>query len=567
MRCKIAAKGTGWQSFYLRQTAAKAGAGSDGRDARTVPAPAHREAGQVVKFTTLSVLTLVVCAAAHAQGTFPVTSYGAKCDGTTDDTTHIQAALNAAAAAGGGTVTLPGATCLLNSNHQSSHPWFFYNLHIPSGVTLQGTTGSRLLQGPRGRHAMVSGATYVQNSVLAVGNNYQVVTYNGARFYPLNAITAGNNSVTLSTAGNASHFGVGDVISVYETNPAVSHCDVCATSIVTKVTSSNSSTGVVGLADPLVRTMSTPFIANQTSNTAHDIAVSDLIVQGAQPLSILETYNWTSTNVQYLDDTTIGGGNLDGNIMNTIQHGTWTGNTIDIVPGGTYTWHQEWPQRNSYNNKWSGNTIRAASFGGGEYAGNFTFTGNHFYLEIDGTGGNFALGAKNVKFDSNDVHTVGNQTAAAPWGSIITDVNAPHAYYPYVSNVQITNNTIQCVADGNNCLLLVGHGTVVSGNTITATGSATGINVAYSSAQVTNNTINLGNGIGILLNTLVNPTTVASNTLTGTGRFGIYVRTPPTRDAGGGGAIYNNTITGFAIPLYAPGARLGPTNIPRKNIH
>jgi hypothetical protein len=337
---------------------------------------------------------------------------------------------------------------------------------------------------------MVSGATYVQNSVLAVGNNYQVVTYNGARFYPLNAITAGNNSVTLSTAGNASHFGVGDVISVYETNPAVSHCDVCATSIVTKVTSSNSSTGVVGLADPLVRTMPTPFIANQTSNTAHDIAVSNLIVQGAQPLSINETYNWTSTNTQYLADTTIGGGNLDVNIMNTIQHGTWTGNTIDIVPGGTYTWHQEWPQRNSYNNTWSGNTIRAAAFGGGEYAGNFTFTGNHFYLEIDGTGGNFALGGMNVKFDSNDVHTVGNQTAAAPWGSIITDVNAPNAYYPYVGNVQITNNTIQCVADGNQCLLLVGHGTVVSGNTITATGSATAINVAHSSARVTNNTIN-----------------------------------------------------------------------------
>src|SRR6516165_3319527 len=173
----------------------------------------------MVKFTTLSVLTLVVCAAAHAQGTFPVTSYGAKCDGTTDDTAAIQATLDAAAAAGGGTVTLPGAICLLNSSNPSSHPWDFYNLHIPSGVTLQGTTGSKLLQGPNGRHAVVSGATYVQNSVLAVGNNYEVVTYNGATFYALNAITAGNNSVTVSTAGNASNFGVGDVISVYETNP------------------------------------------------------------------------------------------------------------------------------------------------------------------------------------------------------------------------------------------------------------------------------------------------------------------------------------------------------------
>jgi hypothetical protein len=38
--------------------------------------------------------------------------------------------------------------------------------------------------------------------------------------------------------------------------------------------------------------------------------------------------------------------------------------------------------------------------------------------------------------------------------------------------------------------LLVGHGSVASGNTITVTGSAMGINVAGSSANVTNNTVN-----------------------------------------------------------------------------
>ena len=243
------------------------------------------------------------------------------------------------------------------------------------------------------------------------------------------------------------------------------------------------------LADPLVRTMSTPFIANQTSNTAHDITVSNLIVQGAQPLSINETYNWTSTNVQYLDDTTIGGGNLDGNIMNTIQHGTWTGNTIDIVPGGTYTWHQEWPQRNSYNHTWSGNTIRAASFGGGEYAGNFTFTGNHFYLEVDGTGGNLALGGMNVDFDSNDVHMVGNQTAVAPWGSIISDMNAPATYIPYIGNIEIKNNSIQCQANGNQCILLTANNGTVTGNTFCITGSATMITNDGGNNTVSGNTL------------------------------------------------------------------------------
>jgi hypothetical protein len=159
----------------------------------------------------------------------------------------------------------------------------------------------------------------------------------------------------------------------------------------------------------------------------------------------------------------------------------------------------------------------------------------------------------NVLFSGNDVHTIGNQTAASPWGFIVTDVYGCCGYTAYTGNIQITNNTIQCVADGNNCLLLVGNGTIASGNTITATGWATGINVAGSSAKVTNNTINIGNGTGIFLQPFVDAVTVASNKLSGKGRFGISAGTPPR--AGGGGEIYNNTITGFAIPIDAPGER------------
>jgi hypothetical protein len=159
----------------------------------------------------------------------------------------------------------------------------------------------------------------------------------------------------------------------------------------------------------------------------------------------------------------------------------------------------------------------------------------------------------NVLFDGNDVHTIGNQTDSSPWGFIVADVYGCCGYTAYTGNIQITNNTIQCVADGNNCLLLVGNGTVASGNTITATGSATGINVAGSSDTVTNNTIDVGNGTGILILQHM-LATVASNTLSGTGRFGIYAET--LAGAGGSGdEIYNNTITGFATPLYAPSAR------------
>jgi hypothetical protein len=46
----------------------------------------------------------------------------------------LEGRLNAAAAAGGGTVTLRNSTCLLNSFAPSSHPGAFYNLHVPFGV-------------------------------------------------------------------------------------------------------------------------------------------------------------------------------------------------------------------------------------------------------------------------------------------------------------------------------------------------------------------------------------------------------------------------------------------------
>ena len=90
----------------------------------------------LVGLVSLNIAVAFRGASASAATTISVATYGAKCDGVRDDTAAIQRALNAAAAAGGGTVTLPGSTCLLNSFRPSSHPWGFYNLHVPSGVTL-----------------------------------------------------------------------------------------------------------------------------------------------------------------------------------------------------------------------------------------------------------------------------------------------------------------------------------------------------------------------------------------------------------------------------------------------
>src|SRR6516165_676001 len=176
---------------------------------------------KLISRTVLVGLVSLNIAVAFQGASLSVATYGAQCDRVTDDRAAIQAALDAAAAAGGGTVTLPGSTCLLNSFAPSFHPWSFYNLHIPSGVTLQGVTGSKLLQGPGGRQSIskVPSATSIGNTVVAVGNNYATIQFQsrGNRgFYSLHAMTAGSPSVTLSTAAQAASFAVGDYVAIYE---------------------------------------------------------------------------------------------------------------------------------------------------------------------------------------------------------------------------------------------------------------------------------------------------------------------------------------------------------------
>ncbi len=81
------------------------------------------------------------CAASNAavpvptigSGTFNVTTYGAVGDGKTDNTTAIQAALTAAGAAGGGTVTVPSGTFLCGPIVISSGT----RLELSAGAVLQ----------------------------------------------------------------------------------------------------------------------------------------------------------------------------------------------------------------------------------------------------------------------------------------------------------------------------------------------------------------------------------------------------------------------------------------------
>ena len=79
----------------------------------------------------LSTSTPNAFASALSQGTYDVLSYGAKCDGSSDDTAAIQSAISAAS--GGGTIIFPAATCVV------SPPTTNYILNLGGGsVTIRG---------------------------------------------------------------------------------------------------------------------------------------------------------------------------------------------------------------------------------------------------------------------------------------------------------------------------------------------------------------------------------------------------------------------------------------------
>ena len=62
-------------------------------------------------------------------------------------------------------------------------------------LTLQGTAGSKLLQGPNGMQLIdnIPGASYIENTVVAVGSDFASIHFqNVGVFYSLNASTVGS---------------------------------------------------------------------------------------------------------------------------------------------------------------------------------------------------------------------------------------------------------------------------------------------------------------------------------------------------------------------------------------
>jgi len=362
--------------------------------------------------------------------------------------------------------------------------------------------------------------------------------------------------VTLAKTPDASHFAPGDLVAIY----AWTTGDVLPTET-SPITSINPSTGEVGLKNPLARGFSAPWMAKVTSLATTNVGLEHLIVQGTEPLAVTETFGFTAQENQFIIDTSIGGGNVTGLNLNTLNGFQFSGNAV-ACSGPSFS-VLELPQRNSQNGIFEGNTFEVRQMGMGEYAAHWRFTNNTFTLHPDAkTPVGLAIGGLDIEFRHNRVQG-GNLTGGGGFGSLIADYLGPDFYAAYVGRIKIADNAISCQADGNACLGLFAWDTAVTGNTITVKGSAVGIHAEGPLPQsliIQNNALSMGSGSGMVIATPApDGSTITGNTICGSASaVGILVASPSSPRSGAH-VISHNTIRGFTThvsidPVKHPGS-------------
>jgi parallel beta-helix repeat protein len=127
-------------------------------------------------------------------GSFNVRNYGAKGDGTVNDRPAIQRAVDACAAAGGGTVYLPAGTYFLDSGVVPSGSYYYIAIALKDNVTLAGDGAATRIRSTRSSLNNIGGAhlsNVTVRDLVDIGGSE-----NGIKFGACDRVTISNVTVS-----------------------------------------------------------------------------------------------------------------------------------------------------------------------------------------------------------------------------------------------------------------------------------------------------------------------------------------------------------------------------------
>lgn len=515
--------------------------------------------------------------------TISVTTYGAKCDGSTDDGPAFRSALSAAASmAPPVTVTVPAATCIMGSQTSLNSGFNFY---VPSNVTLVGTTGvTKIKQNAAGRTNIggpnASGCTAFVSCTAAIANWGSVTSPNwhtdaAANYKQIQAPVYMATSITTATASDAAGFASGSYLAMWENASPPAHDTQNAQFIKVAAPGGNGSTGVIPLVDPVEVSFNPangPPVINNITNRGlvHDNGASGIIFEEASLDWNNQTFSTNFKNVTFLVDyltldlSGTGGYNPVWQV-NSIVDATWDGVTLTCSPacqtnGSTY-WALEGPQRESGNiliNNFTLSSSGFSNFSYGEWAKNITIQNSTFNCTEDsGTGrAPYCLGALSINgvVNNNTFNVTGDYNATN--GAILTEAGGSGFTFGntfYQGGNKFTNNTINnCTSTGGQCIFLNVSDTQVNGNTIKVASGNTAQGVFLNSSPY-------APCCGALANSFQVGTAASPNNITTGGGNSIFVNP----SSNGGWLVESNTTNAHITA--SPQAGTGSCTVTNNN--
>lgn len=297
------------------------------------------------------------------HGVYSALDYGAKGDGSTDDTAAIQAAIDACAAAGGGIVYFPPGTYLLSSvTTIDSISWhLFVNSDNISFVgaghaSLLKTTQNALILHLAGSTKMVGKVNYSRTA-----NRYIDATV-----YAVASISRGATSFTCMTAADAANFSAGDYVFI-RTGQVLPGRTGQPDSEINQVVSADADTGVVTLRWPTVKSYAQEYFISGTTGETSTAQTANAATFGVANITDRTIQNIEFHNLAFDSTSTtqaqLGGSQIVGLRMHDCKI---TGNTWLINWGGSY--RDAWYCNNRMHIRGTGDDVYwiAVDFGGSD---------------------------------------------------------------------------------------------------------------------------------------------------------------------------------------------------------